>query len=201
LDNSDPSPQIIVSSAHLGIFPATFPSRDRIDWLPVDKLATILLEILQTVSTTHSATTTTQDGPGGAQVFHVVNPHPASWQTDLSPIIAGALGVRAVEFPEWVSALRASAEEAIASGHIDLDRNPAIRLLEFYEGAAAAEAPRMLSSARAEEASLALAKVGPVGEGWLWVWLEQWGLVTVSKTWGGCDGQGGGDGMRVLKLL
>jgi hypothetical protein len=97
--------------------------------------------------------------------------------------------------------LRASAEEAIASGHIDLDRNPAIRLLEFYEGAAAAEAPRMLSSARAEGASLALAKVGPVGEGWFRVWLEQWGLVTVSKTSGACSGQAGGAKLSVLKLL
>ena len=194
------SPQIIVSSAHLGIFPATFPSRDRIDWLPVDKLATILLEILQTVSTTHHSATT-PDGAGAQQVFHVVNPHPASWHADLSPVIARALDAREVEFPEWVSALRASAEDALASrsGPIDLDHNPAIRLLEFYEGAAAAEAPRMLSSARAEEASLALANVGPVGEGWLRVWLEQWGLV--SKTRGGRGGQAGGAELRVLKLL
>ncbi|KAK3300367.1 putative NRPS-like enzyme [Chaetomium fimeti] len=180
-------PSIMVSSAHLGVFPATFPSRDRIDWLPVDRLAIVLLEILHTVSSARP--TATQDG---THVFHVVNPRAASWHADLSPVIAGALGVREVDFSEWVSALRASADEAIASGHIDLDRNPAIRLLEFYEGAAAADSPRMLTSERAEDASLALAKVGPVGQKWLRVWLEQWGLTR---------GRPDSPELRVLKLL
>ncbi len=75
-----------------------------------------------------------------------------------------------------MSALRASANDALASGDIDLERNPAIRLLEFYEGTVEADSPRMLTSRKAEQASPALKTVGPVGEEWLRVWLEQWGL-------------------------
>lgn len=37
------SMKIIVSSPSLGVFPGTFPSRDRIDWLPVDSLSKILV--------------------------------------------------------------------------------------------------------------------------------------------------------------
>ena len=172
-NRNPPTPQIIISSAHLGVFPATFPSRDRIDWLPVDKLATILLNVLETVSSPSS-------GPraqnSGTQVFHIVNPHTASWHADFAPAVAAALGVQTVEFAEWVSALRTSADDAIASGNIDLDRNPAIRLLEFYEGTAVADSPRILTSLKAEDASPALKTVGRVGEEWLRVWLEQWGL-------------------------
>ena len=168
-----PNPQIIISSAHLGVFPATFPSRDRIDWLPVDKLATILLDVLETAS---SPTTDPEAQDSGTQVFHIVNPHAASWHADWAPAVAAALGVQTVEFAEWVSALRRSADDAIASGNIDLECNPAIRLLEFYEGTVVADSPRMLTSRRAEEASPALKAVGSVGEEWLRVWLEQWGL-------------------------
>lgn len=31
--------QIILSSARLGVFPVNFPSRDRVDWIPVDEFA------------------------------------------------------------------------------------------------------------------------------------------------------------------
>ncbi len=169
-------PQIIISSAHLGLFPATFPSRDRIDWLPVDKLATILLDVLDVLDTVSSPSTESPTQRSETQVFHIVNPHAASWHADWAPAVAAALGVQTVEFAEWVSALRRSADDAIGSGNIDLERNPAIRLLEFYEGTVAADSPRMLTSTRAEEASPALKTVGPVGEEWLRVWLEQWGL-------------------------
>ena len=162
--------QIIISSAHLNLFPSTFPSRDRIDWLPVDKLATILLDVLSTASSPPTSNS-------GTQVFHIVNPHASSWHADWAPAVTAALGVQTVEFAEWVSALRASADEALASGDIDLERNPAIRLLEFYEGTVVADSPRMLTSRKAEEASPALKAVGAVGEEWLRVWLGQWGLV------------------------
>ena len=155
------------------MFPAAFPSRDRIDWLPVDKLATVLLDVLDTVS---SPSTNPPAPNNGTQVFHIVNPHAASWHADFAPAVAAALGVQTVDFAEWLSALRTSADDAIASGNIDLDGNPAIRLLEFYEDTAVVDSPRILTSLKAEDASPALKTVGPVGEEWLRVWLEQWGL-------------------------
>lgn len=182
-------PQMIISSAHLGIFPATFPSRDCIDWIPIDKLAVILVKILETASSsTHTHVLAGQHGMpttsgSGTQVFHIVNPHTISWHTDLLPIMAVVLpGVRNVEYSEWVAALRASADEAIdPDGGINeerLYRNPAIRLLEFYEGIEAAESkpPRMLSSVKAQEASASLSSIGPVREEWLRIWVRQWGL-------------------------
>ena len=60
--------------------------------------------------------------------------------------------------------MRASADDAIVGGNMNMDRNPAIRLLEFYEGTTAASLPRMLTSVKVEDASPALAMVGPVGK-------------------------------------
>ncbi|KAK0614921.1 hypothetical protein B0T17DRAFT_540571 [Bombardia bombarda] len=168
-------PSIFVSSAHLGVFPSTIPSRDRIDWLPVDKLAQVLLDILTTASLTHER----QVGPG-SQMFHVVNPHTTSWIGDVAPSVLAAYPksrVRLVSYDEWVDALRESARIADETGNVDVERNPAIRLVEFYAGLAkGGDSPRSLASHRSEKASKALRKAGAVNQDWVKTWLSQWKL-------------------------
>ncbi|KAK4186651.1 hypothetical protein QBC35DRAFT_412198 [Podospora australis] len=172
-------PSVIISSAHLGVFPATFPSRDRVDWLPVDKVSSILLEIL------FSASAPSMQGGKGTEIFHVVNPSPVSWSGATSEdgsciarsVLAAyptAANVLPVSFEAWVEKLQQSAEDAV-----DVEVNPAVRLVEFYSGLVAAKSePRRLLSERAEGISKTMREVGAVRDDWLRTWMAQWGLKT-----------------------
>ncbi|KAL9116656.1 MAG: hypothetical protein Q9187_006818 [Circinaria calcarea] len=161
---------IIISSAYLGAFPATNPSRDRIDWLPVDKLSKILIEILVSACTAPA-----EPGRRRTLMYHVVNPNTTSWST-LAPRIRASypegIDTRAIPFDEWIEALDQSADE-----FIDPERNPAIKLLDFYRGVAkVGKGSRKLISHKAEKASQTLRRVGAVNEGWVRNWMEQWGI-------------------------
>ncbi|KAI1126132.1 putative NRPS-like enzyme [Nemania abortiva] len=171
-------PSIVVSSRALGAFPRAFPGRDRIDWLPVDKVSKVLLDILRSASAEESGDL--------AQTFHVVNPQAGSWGSDIAnaviPMYPGD-GVRAVTMEDWIERLRKSAEEAEETGDFDVETNPAIRLLDFFSTASnsgAEQGPRWLSSSKAEEASVTLRDLGPLRTEWLENWMTQWGITSAN---------------------
>ena len=183
--------QIIVSSAYLQVFPKTFPSRDHIDWLPVDKLAKILVEILSSAShpsnrqeLPNEEASDSLDGAAavGTKMYHVVNPQAASWSADLAADVLDAYPVGLVQpvpFEEWVERLKASAEEAEHDENIDIERNPAIRLLDFYSDAIGAKkGERILPANASTKASKTLRELGPLGRDWLNNWMVQWSLKT-----------------------
>ncbi|KAI1081041.1 putative NRPS-like enzyme [Whalleya microplaca] len=166
-------PSIIVSSQALGAFPSAFPGRDCIDWLPVDKVSKILVEILHFAS---------KDTECITQTFHVVNPRTTSWSSDVATTLipmypSGTM--RGVEFEQWVEELRNSAEEAEKTGQFEVEQNPALRLLDFYTDISsfgARQGSRWLPSARAELASSTLGNLGPLKQDWLENWMIQWGI-------------------------
>lgn len=203
--------KIIVSSAHLGVFPETFPSRDHIDWLPVDKLSKILVEILSSAS----QPSTSQDlrdqeypdeqhpdeehpdkyhpndevpkpsnhsGALRTKTYHVTNPQAASWSADFAADVLAAYPngtVHPVPFAEWLQKLKASAEFAEFDEKVDVERNPAIRLVEFYSNAADADkGQRVLPTTASTGASATLRDLGPLKRRWLEGWMVQWGLRT-----------------------
>ncbi|KAK2603575.1 hypothetical protein QQS21_004255 [Conoideocrella luteorostrata] len=169
-------PSIIVSSAHLGVFPRNFPSRDRVDWVPVDKLARILTEILASASSFV--------GSGGmlrSSTYHVVNPSASSWDKDVAPILLDTYedgSPQEVSFDEWVGHLKASADETSKQGNIDIERNPAIRLIDFYSNSSGmtSKGQSILSLSASEAASETLRALGPVSRDWLKWWMTQWGI-------------------------
>ncbi|KAI4103538.1 MAG: hypothetical protein L6R37_003755 [Teloschistes peruensis] len=166
--------KLICSSAALGVFPLTFPSRDRVDWLPVDKLSRILTEIM-----IFSSGRTLHGGRRGTQMYHVVNPQIILWSS-LAPDILDSYPrpskITAVQFHEWVEALGQSADE-----FVDPDTNPAIKLLDFYRKAqiAAKQGPRAFASQKAEGASRTLRCVGTVNVKWIRLWMKQWGIIDI----------------------
>ena len=111
-------------------------------------------------------------------MYHVVNPDTTSW----SALVPGILNcypkdmdMRQVSFDQWIEALSQS-----TSDFIDPERNPAIKLLEFYRSAArVGKGSRMLSSHKAEKASETLQGVGAVCEDWVGNWMQQWGFKRV----------------------
>ena len=181
--------QIIVSSAYLNVFPETFPSRDHIDWLPVDKLSKILVEILASASHPSNrrglpdeevSDPLDRGGAVGTKVYHVVNPQAASWSADFAAEVLDAYPgslMQPVPFEEWVERLKASAEEAENDEDIDIERNPGIRLVDFYSDAIGAKMNQRILPAKAStEASRTLRELGPLSRGWLENWMVQWSL-------------------------
>ena len=182
--------QIIVSSAYLNVFPETFPSHDHIDGLPFDKLSKTLVEILSSAShqskrhefLNEEEVSGPLDGAGalGAKMYHVVNPLATSWSADFAAEVLDAYPgslVQPVPFEDVVERLKASSEEAKNDKNIDIERNPAIRLVDFYsDSIGAKKSQRILPANGSTEASRTLRELGRVNCGWLENWMIQWNL-------------------------
>ncbi|KAK7958648.1 thioester reductase domain-containing protein [Apiospora saccharicola] len=139
--------QLINSSAYLDLLPEDFPGRASVDWLPVDKVATILLEILGS----HERSPEPADTP--LPVFHVSNPNTIPWASPHRR-------------------LEESSDESLQ----DVEKNPAAKLTDFYERIAEADSQVQLETWRAENASETLRATGPVNAEWVSQWMRQWGL-------------------------
>ena len=114
-------------------------------------------------------------------MYHVVNPNTTTWSTELTSMALAQyprnMHIRPVAFDEWVRALSKSSNKIEQGGKLDVDRNPAVRLVDIYAGASkAGQGPRALMSYRAEKASKTLREMGPVNQDWLKNWMVQWGI-------------------------
>ncbi|KAL9611872.1 MAG: hypothetical protein Q9167_003526 [Letrouitia subvulpina] len=201
--------RIFISSAFLGVFPSTFPSRNRIDWLPVDKLSTALIEILIISSspsfssaaaprrlsphweqTQNNGTQDFYEDEGGTQVFHLVNPKTTTWSSQASKFLAlysPALGMRAVPFHRWIEVLSQSQSKAQENDELDgsdPERNPAVKLVDFYHHIAKTEEDaemKILASGKAERASFTLRSLEAMNERYVRRWMKQWKLMGEDK--------------------
>ena len=112
----------------------------------------------------------TQDNP--ARVFHAVNPHRTTWSS-LLPVIQEHFGhtLQPVSLQEWVAALGES-----ASNLEDVNTNPAIRLLDFFQGLLSKTQHDQPSfeTVETERQSRELAALEAVKPEWMNMWLEQW---------------------------
>ncbi len=109
-------PSLVLSSQHLGLVPDSLGTVDMIDWIPVDVLAAIVLE-LALGKIAHRA------------VYHTVNPKSTTWEA-LLPSVQAGLGpdVKTVTLAAWVEALAASAN--LSATQEKLAANPAVKLLD-----------------------------------------------------------------------
>ncbi|KAL8788420.1 MAG: hypothetical protein Q9195_007299 [Heterodermia aff. obscurata] len=172
-------PQIIASSKHLGLLPSTLGSMELVDWIPVDLLGDIIVELAGVVEIHqepekgfHEIEVEPSDT---IPVYHAVNPEFTMW-ANLLPIVhrsLGEYGIKIVTWNEWVDALAQSQGSAADTTH-----NPAMKLLEFFEtlkldDGKASMMPR-LDTERSEMKSGTLAGLKPVGSVWMEAWLKQW---------------------------
>lgn len=153
-------PTLLMTSKTLGCIPATLGA---IDWIPVDTLARILVDIVHDLARS-----------GQPQTFNLVNPHRAEWSVLLS-VVQERWGLKAVTFEEWVQKL--SAMEA--SGNMDFDSLPALKMLDFFAGMAndlKDTSNRTLDfvTENGQRASKAMADISPIDARALNIWLDQW---------------------------
>ncbi|KAI0543172.1 hypothetical protein GGR58DRAFT_509903 [Xylaria digitata] len=159
-------PSLIASSKYLGKVPNSLGTMDNVDWIPVDKLGETVAEL-----TTYLARS--RKPHDGATVYHAVNPHRTTWG-ELLPTVTRRLSkdkaVEVVSLRAWVNALRESAARAE-----DIAVNPAVKLIDFFEGLVDSGAT-FFSTERTCDASPTLSTIGPVRDAWMENWMTQWRL-------------------------
>ncbi|KAF3480832.1 ochratoxin A non-ribosomal peptide synthetase [Arthroderma uncinatum] len=155
-------PAIVATSKAIGKIPRTLGSMP-IDWVPVDTLATIILEII------HSRQTTQVESR--CSVFHLVNPSTTSWEC-LLPSIHDRYAAQRVSMKDWVEEL----ERVEKPSARDISTKPALKLLPFYrslvEGEGALSVP--ISVEKTIEASQTMRSMGPISADLMANWLRQW---------------------------
>ncbi|KAL8725823.1 MAG: hypothetical protein Q9166_007110 [cf. Caloplaca sp. 2 TL-2023] len=156
-------PSMIASSKYLGCIPSYLGPMDRIDWVPIDQVSQVAVELF--TMNRGPATPTTQ-------VFHLVNPSETYWP-ELLPVIRDYLGpdVRSVPLSEWVQKLKESlfCVEAI-------DKNPAIKLVDFFGARVHFNSSPIMETKLSLEHSQTLRRLDKVRPEQMRVWLEQWGF-------------------------
>ncbi|CAN8104059.1 unnamed protein product [Discula destructiva] len=155
-------PSLIASSKYLGKVPVSLGRLETIDWIPVDVLGRIIVELAV------DAEAETESEPR-ARVHHTVNPRHTEWGA-LVPAVAEALGVDTVPLETWVKALGESNTKAG-----EVTANPAIKILDFYESlVTGSEQAIHLDTKESVSASATLAALQPVDISLMENWLTQW---------------------------
>lgn len=185
-------PSLVISSRYLKAMPETLGSAvngtragilDRIDWVPIDQLASVLVELSFNLSAAPSP---------GSRVFHPINPEWIGWQS-LVPTVIEALqncaadgtenaDIKVVQFEEWIGLLRSTASTLIENPNLAVDmlrENPAVKLLEFYESLAdggVSQLPKQLAIRKTLGTSPSLRSLEAIKPEWLCGWIRDWVL-------------------------
>lgn len=163
-------PSLIASSKYLGKLPRSLGKLEQVDWIPVDILGSIIVEL---ALAPHDNAAEEDIQPPGAIVYHTVNPNVTAWE-GLVPVILTALGVtnniEVVSLEAWLEALRDS-----ESRTADLAMNPALKLMDFFQDLNSGSAP-ILETKRTARSSPSLARLSSVQSTWMENWTRQWEL-------------------------
>ncbi|KAI0457437.1 male sterility protein-domain-containing protein [Xylaria acuta] len=157
-------PMLVKTSKTLGILPKSLGTGDDIDWVPINVVAKVFIEVLRhELRSNHES---------HCRVYHVANPSKTSWGA-LLPATCHVLGsdVGLVPFHEWVHKLQEKARK-----DYDVQRLPALKILPFYKAMAAPPEARMpvLDTTHTLTVSETLANLEPVQGVWMERWIPAW---------------------------
>lgn len=159
-------PSLIASSVHLGLLPDSVGPIDVVDWTPVEDIAGLLLDVAGV-----TAPVPVSDISG---YFHGVNPRTTSW-TEVVQVLRDFYDGRIekiMPLEEWVAALEQSA------GNADAEKNPAIKLIDTYQGMVNANRAGIghvyFDMTRTVAHSPTMRNLGPVNPELVRNWCEQW---------------------------
>ena len=149
----------------------------RCAWLPVDTLATSILEIFESLAFVPK---TPDFEPEEASVFYnLVNPSAFTWDCVLSELREAGLKFKSVPVSEWLHNLQDSAAKGDSS-----DANPSIKLIDYYKSQYQSDqgpegASIVFESSEAQMASAAMRRIPKmIGTGYmpkvLAAWMQKW---------------------------
>lgn len=181
-------PSMVISSLQIGALPESLgPTFDCIDWVPVDILADVIVELANNVESSRASGERFQDAHAG--VYHPLNPQKTSW-SELKPVVLKELEYRTrtrievISLPKWVARVRQTIENMVdneseahdVSLEGALQKLPAAKLLDFYEELAANEnAPaNQLETSETLKLSGTMQRMEPVKDEWMRKWIREW---------------------------
>lgn len=133
-----------------------------VDWIPVDVLADIILDIVHHRS------------GSGLEVYNLVNPHPVSWETLIPAVTAMYPEVKVVPLADWIERL-SHADEDDAD---EVTSKPALKILEWFvdleKGLSSTGPLQGYETSRGVAVSKTMAGLPPVSQEWMALWLKQW---------------------------
>ncbi|KAI0397506.1 acetyl-CoA synthetase-like protein [Xylariaceae sp. FL0594] len=168
-------PTIVESSKYLKMLPANLGTLDRIEWVPVDLLADIVVELAGVGAPAKKSAQSDDLADDELKVYHAVNPKLGYWQV-IQPSIMKVMpeGTRSVPWEEWVRALK----QAGQSGGATAKELPGLKLADFYEGLIAPKdvkiTPFNLETVVTARKSETMRRLPPVSSEWVEMWLKQW---------------------------
>lgn len=158
-------PSILRSSKTLGVLPSSLGRFERVDWLPVNPMAQVIVELIESMEFRRPR--------AGSVVYHVINPAAVTWNTSVLPIFKEQLGIeKTVSLKEWVDLV------AAGPGPEDTKNpNPAIKILQFYRGLDSVDdhLEPIVRTDVTEHDSNTLRELGPVREDWIRKWAVDLG--------------------------
>ncbi|KAH6955734.1 hypothetical protein BKA56DRAFT_625196 [Ilyonectria sp. MPI-CAGE-AT-0026] len=158
-------PSIIGSAKAMKLLPNRLGPAPQIDWIPVDILSGTIVDILNQPRGSRS----------NVSVYNLINPCQTSWN-QLYPTVKAYLDrsgepVEVVEYDRWLASLQKYA--ANARTEEDLSRNPAVKLLEFFQAREGGQSMRF-STSNVDNASVTFRRCTAVTPQWMRTWMEQW---------------------------
>jgi thioester reductase-like protein len=161
-------PSIVTSSKHLGVLPETLGTFEAVDWIPVDVLASIMVELVSSTLNQNVMRT---------KVYNLVNPVSTTWSA-LAPHAQKLAGIeRRVALRTWVEILEQSSNEK--NGAI-VETNPALKLLDFLRVLSRKEVPSNARSMYEVKGlirdSQQASELTAVTAEWMGLWMRQWRL-------------------------
>ena len=115
-------PSMIRSALSMKALPAL---NENCSWIPVDTLATAILEVSRTVQSAPKPCAIDSTNP--PVVYNMCNPHLFSWDQLLEKVRKAGLEFETVPYGDWMQRLRKSASNG------DEEQNPAVKLLDHFE--------------------------------------------------------------------
>lgn len=172
-------PSLIVSSVYLKALPESLGTLDVVDWVPVDELEGIIVEL------SFGLLQSEEGKKAYSRVFHCRNPRPVAWESLRSTIVQELTAsfhysddkesneIKIVSLAEWLNRLRDSA--ASAETQSILEQNPAVKLLDFYEQLASdSSGAKEFSIEKTIEVSKSLQDLSSIQPEWIQGWIRDW---------------------------
>jgi thioester reductase-like protein len=162
-------PRIMASAELLRTVPDQLGIYDTVDWLPIDTVSRVVMDIFESTVLHPSSDQDLSDQ--GPNVFHIINPHIVPWKK-LAPDVASFLGkdVRLLSLADWIADVRA-AVGAKGPGVV-----PVEALLSWLDGMMTGTKLPRLAVEKTMAVSPALASPGPVQSSWIGRWMMDWRL-------------------------
>ena len=152
-------PSLLKTSRTIGMVPKDLPD---IDWIPIDKLADVVAEIIDA-----------DYGTDDHRVYNVVNPQTVPWSLMLG-VFKTYCGAHCSVVPldDWLDELEKTKVDTL--GPSELAAKPALKILRVLRELMDVKTVASYDTARSVGASVSLGALGPVRQEWMQSWLEQW---------------------------